>query len=145
MKKFATLMILVLLAGFSVLQAQTSTPATPTAPKDLGIEWEKKTHDFGEIPQNVPAKAEFLLTNTSDDPLILTNVKGSCGCTATGYSKDPIPPGETTTITATYNARRVGPFNKSVRVNTNRDAKTITLNIKGSVKAEEMKEAPKDN
>lgn len=139
MKKLILSFTLLLFAGMVSLQAQTTSPAQAN---DDGISWEKKTHDFGEIPQNVPAKGEFLLTNTGDDPLILTNVKGSCGCTATGYSKDPIAPGESTTITATYNARRVGPFNKTIRVNTNRSASTTVLNIKGTVQAEEQDTNP---
>jgi hypothetical protein len=139
MKRLTISFVLLLIAGIVSLQAQTTTPAQAN---DNGIKWEQKTYDFGNIPQNVPAKGEFMVTNTGDDPLILTNVKGSCGCTATGYSKDPIAPGESTTITATYNARRVGPFNKTIRVNTNRDASTIVLNIKGKVEAAQQETNP---
>ncbi len=136
MKKHVLFPLLFLFLGSVMLTAQDSVQL-PTPPDD-GIEWETKDYDFGSIPQNVPAKAEFKLTNTGDEPLILTNVKGSCGCTATGYDKDPIAPGASTTITATYNARKAGPFHKSVRVNTNRSDKIIRLSIKGKVEAAEQ-------
>ena len=113
----------------SGLQAQYTLPKPP----ETGIEWNKELHDFGEIPHNKPVSCSFILTNTGDEPLILTYVKGACGCTTTHYSKEPVLPGKSTTIKATFDAKRPGVFHKSVRVETNRDVPRISLEFKGTV------------
>lgn len=91
------------------------------------------TIDLGELTQNIPAKAMFELTNESNEPMILKQVKGSCGCTATNYQKTPIDAGTSTIIEATYNAKKTGPFQKTVTVQTNLQEKPIILKIKGNV------------
>jgi len=91
------------------------------------------TIDLGELTQNIPAKAMFKLTNESNQPMILKHVQGSCGCTATNYEKTPIDAGEDTIIEATYNAKKIGPFQKTVTVQTNLQEKPIILKIKGNV------------
>ena len=53
---------------------------------------------------------EFEYRNEGDKPLIITKVKASCGCTATNYSKEPLLPGESSKIRATYNAHNPGAF-----------------------------------
>jgi pectate lyase len=62
-------------------------------------------------------------------------VQGSCGCTATDYSKEPIAPGKKGYVTATYNAANMGAFHKTVTVTANTDA-PVVLVIKGEVKTE---------
>ncbi len=99
------------------------------------VKIDKMEHDFGVIAQGTPKTATFILTNEADVPMILTKVKGSCGCTATAYDKEPIAPGETTEIEATYNAKSIGKFTKTVTVNTNLEDKPIVLTIRGSVKS----------
>ena len=100
------------------------------------ISWDNTRFDFGEIPQNVPASATFVFINESDQPLILTKVKGSCGCTATEYETEPIAPGESSKIVATYNAKKVGQFTKQVTVNTNLTKEPVVLQLAGNVLAE---------
>jgi hypothetical protein len=97
------------------------------------FKWDEKTHDFGKINQGTPVKHEFIFTNTGGSPLIISNVKGSCGCTVTKYSKEPVPPGKTGTVTATFNAAAMGSFHKSVRVTANVEGGNETLFIKGEV------------
>jgi hypothetical protein len=60
-----------------------------TSPKPL--HFDKMEHDFGIITQGIPQKAVFTLTNESAEAIVLKNVKGSCGCTATSYTSEPIP------------------------------------------------------
>ena len=101
-------------------------------------EFDKTTYDFGNIVQGVPVKAIFKVKNTSLVPLTITNVKPSCGCTVADYPKDPILPGETGEIVATYNAKGIGPFTKTVTVYSNSSEPTIVLHLKGTqVKADE--------
>lgn len=99
------------------------------------IKVDKMEHDFGTIEQGTPQKAVFTLTNEADVPLILKKVKGSCGCTATSYEKEPIAPGAQTEIEATYNAKNLGSFTKTVTVHTNLNDEPIVLTIRGVVGA----------
>ncbi|MCB0687542.1 MAG: DUF1573 domain-containing protein [Saprospiraceae bacterium] len=97
------------------------------------VHFDKTEFDFGSIVQGTPQKVEFTVTNESDQPLILKKVKGSCGCTATDYDTNPIAPGASTTIEATYNAKSLGSFRKTVSVYTNIQENPFVLTIKGTV------------
>ena len=99
------------------------------------LSFDKMEFDFGHIAQGIPQKTIFILTNKSDHPLLLTKVKGSCGCTATNYSKTAVAPGEHTEIEATYNAKSVGAFQKTITVTTNLSETPTILRIKGTVDA----------
>lgn len=95
--------------------------------------WTQTQINLGEIEQNVPATATFDLTNDGDAPLIISEVKPSCGCTVADYPREPIAPGETVQITARYNARTLGTFRKSIAVTTNAETSTYQLIITGKV------------
>ena len=97
------------------------------------FKWEETTHDFGKIDQGKPVSTEFVFTNTGTTPLVISNVKGSCGCTVTEYTKEAIAPGKTGNVKATFNASAVGAFNKSIRVTANVEGGSETLMIKGEV------------
>ena len=100
------------------------------------VSWNSTEYDFGTIKQNVPATATYELTNTSDLPLFIENVKVGCGCTKPIYTTAAIKPGETTTIEATYNAKKIGKFNKTASVSTNLSDQPTVLRLKGEVVAE---------
>jgi hypothetical protein len=102
-----------------------------TSPKPL--HFDKMEHDFGIITQGIPQKAVFTLTNESAEAIVLKNVKGSCGCTATSYTSEPIPAGESTEIEATFNAKAMGAFRKTVSVYTNVQEEAFVLTITGTV------------
>src|SRR5690242_7385946 len=74
------------------------------------------TYDFGKVKQNVPPTATIVVTNIGTEPLIIEQATPSCGCTVSDYTKAPIAPGKTGTISATYNAAAVGPINKTLTV-----------------------------
>lgn len=115
------------------VNAQT-TPATEN--KDQAeITFDKEIHDFGTIPQNVPATYTFTFKNTGKEPLIITSVSASCGCTQPEWSKEPIKKGEKGYVKATYNAASPGVFNKTVTVVSNAKRGTVVLTLKGDVKA----------
>lgn len=99
------------------------------------ITWKSDTIDVGEIAQNKPKAIVFEFKNTGKTDVIITNVQGSCGCTATNYTKEPIKAGKSGTVTATFNAASVGAFTKTVTVTTNADASPKVLTLKGIVKA----------
>lgn len=94
--------------------------------------WEKTEHKFGQVTQGKPAKVTFKFTNTGDEPLVITAVSPSCGCTTPTYTKDPVLPGEEGFVTAEYNAANAGAFSKTIAVTSN-TANPITLTISGEV------------
>ena len=95
--------------------------------------WETTTHDFRKVALNKPVTHEFNFVNNSDQPLIISSVQASCGCTVTKYTKDPVPPGGKGFVSATYNAAKEGVFSKTVTVNANTEAGSFQLTIKGEV------------
>jgi len=99
------------------------------------IEFEKDVHDFGTLDQGGDATTEFVFTNTGDAPLLISNARGSCGCTVPVWPREPIAPGKSASIKVRYDSNRVGPINKSVTINTNGSDTPITLRIKGLIKA----------
>jgi hypothetical protein len=123
--------------NFLTLLAMASACALSVNAQQVGpnISWENPTHDFGDIKEEGgPVTYKFDFTNTGSEPLIVTNVKPSCGCTSSDYSKEPIAPGAKGYVSATYNPQgRPGPFNKSITVTTNCDPATATLRFTGKV------------
>ncbi len=119
------------------LNAQTASTATPSAtivnPNAPKAKWDKTINDFGEITQGIPKEAEFKLTNEGKEPLLIQTARASCGCTNLKYSQEPVLPGKSTIIAATYNAAAMGQFSKSITVTTNADPNPVMLLIKGTV------------
>jgi len=105
------------------------------APK-TSISFEKKKHDFGEIQEGDVVTEKFSFTNSGDEPLIISNAKGSCGCTVPSWPKEPIPPGESDEIEVKYNSsNKKGNERKTVTITGNTQPKqtrlTITADVKG--------------
>lgn len=73
-------------------------------------------YDFGKIKQGVPVTTNFIITNTSDKPLMIENAWAGCGCTTPEYSKEPIPAGGTSVLKVGYNAASMGHFDKDVNI-----------------------------
>jgi len=95
--------------------------------------WVETDHNFGQIKQGKPVTAEFKFTNKGQDPLVISKAYGSCGCTGVEYPKEPIMPGVSGVIKATFNAAAAGTFNKTVTVESNAEGGLVTLNIHGEV------------
>jgi uncharacterized low-complexity protein len=102
--------------------------------KTAAFKWEKTTHEFGAIAQNKPVTAEFKFTNSGNAPLIISAAQGSCGCTVADYTKEPVAPGKTGMVKATFNAAAAGPFTKTVTLTSNAGTTPVVLTIKGEVK-----------
>lgn len=97
------------------------------------IKFEKIVHDYGTVYQNGDGKSEFIFTNKGDEPLVLSSVRSSCGCTIPKWPKEPILPGQTGVIVVTYDTKRIGTINKQITVLSNATENQIILNIKGNV------------
>lgn len=108
------------------------------------IMFESETVDYGVIEQGSEPFRVFTFTNTGTEPLIITQAKGSCGCTVPTYPKEPIAPGETGEIKVRYDTNRLGKFTKRVTLTTNAPEDKTMLTIKGEVlkKAEEPEGLP---
>ena len=137
MKKIKTTTLCVIALMSIALMSFTTNghnPALSTVTRLMKVLWTEESHDFGEIPQGKPVSYEFSFTNTGDEPLVLTDVKTSCGCTAPDYTKEPVAPGKSSKIKVTYNAAAIGAFTKAITVNFSDAASQKVLTIKGTVK-----------
>ncbi|MDT0558304.1 DUF1573 domain-containing protein [Ichthyenterobacterium sp. W332] len=97
------------------------------------IEFKETTIDYGTIEKGANGIRTFVFTNTGDAPLIISDVKSSCGCTVPKKPKGPILPGETGEIEVKYDTKRVNPIRKTITVISNADTPTVALKIKGLV------------
>ncbi len=131
MKTIITL-IIALAFGFQYVSAQNQ-PA-PQAPPKM-ISWNEQVHDFGKLVQSAPAVATFTFTNNGTEPVVISAARSSCGCTVAEYTKEPVKPGATGEVKATYNTARVGSFAKTVTVTFSGIAQAEVLTVKGAVEA----------
>ena len=127
--KRTVLLLFVGLLAFSV-KAQDKTAK---------IEFKSETIDYGEIDKGSDGVRVFEFTNTGDAPLVISDVRSSCGCTIPKKPDVPILPGATGEIQVKYDTKRVGPIRKAITVSSNADTPTKILKIKGTVKAEGAK------
>ncbi|WP_299289892.1 DUF1573 domain-containing protein [uncultured Mucilaginibacter sp.] len=124
MKKL--MMICAMVVGFAInASAQTDNKAE--------FKFTEEKHDFGKVPQGKPVTTDFVYTNVGEEPLILTEVKPTCGCTIADYTKTPVKKGEKGSIKITYNAAVEAPFNKTIVVTSNAKTPTKYLVIVGEV------------
>lgn len=97
------------------------------------IIFNKLEHDYGTIERGSDGTSEFIFINKGESPLILSNVRATCGCTVPEWPKEPIAPGGKGVIRVRYNTNIAGTFNKSVTVFSNAANKVVMLRIKGKV------------
>ena len=89
--------------------------------------------DLGKVKQDNPVTGIFEVTNISKEPLLIEQANPTCGCTISDYTKEPIAPGKTGTIKATYNAKNVGMFEKHLTVKFAGIDELKSITIKGEV------------
>lgn len=92
-----------------------------------------KTIDCGQGVFKSPVRAEFEMRNSGGQPLVITNVQTSCGCTQAQYPKTPIAPGAKFVVAATYDAKQMGRFNKQIGIYSNATQNPLTLSVRGVV------------
>jgi hypothetical protein len=131
-------LIATLALSFAFIQGVAAQQSGPVFQAD------KMELDFGEIPYKGEGTREFKFRNTGNSMLLVTNARGSCGCTVPEWPKEPIRPNETASIRIKYDTSRSGPILKTVTVTTNEvestDAagnpvyKQHTITVKGNVR-----------
>jgi len=135
-----------LLMVFVAAVATNSVVAQEVTKDGAKIEFEKEVHDYGTIKNGADGTCSFDFKNTGNQPLIISNAKGSCGCTVPSWPKEPINPGQTATITVKYDTKRTGAINKSVTITSNAvNEPTKVLRIKGNVLPKPTGAAPVNN
>jgi hypothetical protein len=98
------------------------------------INVEESIINYGKITKGSNGKREFIIENTGDKPLIITNVQTTCGCTVAEKPTKPILPHKTFNLVVSYDTQRVGPIEKAIIVESNSKIKSrYTLRIKGEV------------
>ncbi|MCM1168836.1 MAG: DUF1573 domain-containing protein [Bacteroides sp.] len=100
-----------------------------------GIKFEKTVHDYGTIEQGANGNCEFVFENNGTEPLILSDVRSSCGCTVPSWPREPIMPGKKSAIKVHYDTNRIGGISKSITVSTNGNPDRVVLSIRGTVNA----------
>ena len=102
----------------------------------------KETHNFGQIEWKRPVTVEYTITNTGNQPLVLTNVTTSCACAVADWTKEPIAPGAKGIVKASFDAKALGRFEKSVGIYSNATPNLVYLKFTGEV-VQEIKDYTK--
>lgn len=137
MKKIL-LIISVFIFGSSFIFAQEAKTENKNAPV---ITFDKKlidkagniTWDYGTIYKDANGESFFAFKNTGKEPLVLSEVRSSCGCTVPKWPREPILPGKSDTIKVKYATNRMGVINKSITVISNAVNTPVILRIAGNV------------
>ena len=140
MKKVIFSLMLVLTAAFAMntVNAQTTSGAK--------IDFTKDTQYYGKIKNGADGTCTFEFKNTGNAPLIISNAKGSCGCTVPEWPKEPIAPGAKASIKVKYDTSRQGVINKNVTITSNAvNAAEKIIYIKGNVLPAPESGAPVNN
>lgn len=121
--------------------AKADEPEVPAGPTTT-VEFAELEYDFGTIMEGDKATYEYTFTNTGDEPLIISNAKGSCGCTVPQWPKEPIAPGASSAIKVQFDSKGKGKVggnaqSKRVTITANTDPVNTYLTIKGTVDKEE--------
>lgn len=128
---------------------QPTTPAdeaqVPTGPT-TSIEYEKTEFDFGTIDDGEVVNHVFKFKNTGKEPLIISNAKGSCGCTVPQWPREPIAPGASGEIKVEFNSKgKTGLQTKKVTITANTNPTQTFLTISGTVNKVGGEEPAKTN
>ena len=107
------------------------------------LKFKTDLHDFGTIEEGVQATYKFEFTNVGTEPVVISNVQPSCGCTTPTWTKEPVLPGKKGEITASYNSNgRPNAFNKTITVTSNAKTPSLVLTLKGVVNPKGVQATP---
>ena len=134
MKK-TLLLALSLTAAAYTAQAQAMKPAAAGPVAGPAITFEEVKYDFGSVAQGGIVDHTFKFKNTGNAPLVISNIGVSCGCTTPEWTKAPVMPGKTGSITAHFNSTgKIGMQNKVLTIESNAAAGSTTVALVGEVK-----------
>lgn len=118
------------------VNAQEEKKATDGVEHGPKIVFAEREHNYGTIQKGGDGNCAFTFTNVGDEPLILSSVRASCGCTTTKWTQKPVMPGKTGEIGVRYNTNNTGGFTKTVTITSNAvNEPRVVVKIKGNVVA----------
>jgi len=107
------------------------------------ISFEEEEHDFGTIVNGTPVETVFKYTNTGKSPLVVSNIKSSCGCTVPqDWNKEPLAPGQSAQFTVKFNGKGANQVTKTVTLTTNTETGTETVKIKAFIEPDPNAPSP---
>jgi hypothetical protein len=120
---------------FSVTAVATALAQSDTGKERNGplITFSETEYDFGTVRTGEEAVHYFVFSNTGNAPLAIVNIRASCGCMASEWTKKPVNAGGRDSLRIEYNTRIKGSFNKTIAVQSNAENGDIELKIRGSV------------
>ena len=99
------------------------------------LTFDKKEHDFGEIENGTPVETVFTYTNTGKAPLVISDIKSTCGCTVPqDWSREPLEPGASSKFTVKFNGKGANKVSKTVTGTANTEAGKETVKITAFIK-----------
>ena len=95
---------------------------------------ENGIYDFGTLAEGDTVEHSFAFTNTGEFPLIINNITASCGCTTPEWPREPVAPGEKSSVKVRFNSRgKSGEQNKTITIFANTDPAMTDLHFKALV------------
>lgn len=123
-------------------QPAAQEAVVPTGPTTV-MAFEETEFDFGTVPEGEKVSHTYKFKNTGEEPLILSNAKGSCGCTVPSWPREPIPPGGSGEITVEFNSQnKKGKRSQKVTITANTNPPQTFIYLKGEVLGAEGDAAP---
>ena len=117
----------------SPVTPDATSPAAPTGPTTT-VTFNETTFDFGSVDAGEKVSHVYKFTNTGNEPLIISNAKGSCGCTVPNWPREPIAVGGTGEIEVVFDSKnKKGPRNQKVTITANTDPPQTFIYLKGEV------------
>lgn len=134
MKKLFLLFTSVALVSFTSCKENASEKinqenVTKAAERDAqtivypSVTFDKVAHDFGEIQNGTPVETVFTYTNSGQSPLVVSDIKSTCGCTVPqGWSREPLAPGASSQFTVKFNGKGANKVSKTITLTTNTES-----------------------
>ncbi len=136
-----SMMVIAIIASSFSINAQETVKVAKVGGAEIAFD--KETHDYGVMQQHGNGECVFVFTNTGTEDLVISNAKGSCGCTVPSWPREPIAPGKTGELKVKYDTKRIGLINKSVTIQSNAVTQpTKIIRIKGEIKAPDATASP---
>lgn len=135
MKKILIALTTLLVSASVTMAQKTSGPV---------MKFDKEVYEFGTVKAGTKVQHDFVFTNSGNEPLIISNAQGSCGCTVPDYPKQPIKKGEKAAIKVSFDSTgRTGVQEKTVTITSNSsDTPTKVIYIRGTVEAAPLNATP---
>ncbi|HBS88650.1 MAG: hypothetical protein A2W91_18590 [Bacteroidetes bacterium GWF2_38_335] len=140
MKQISFLAVLLFAVIFGNAQDAVKKTNEKSEKKTSVIVFEKTVYNYGTIAKGSEGTCEFIFKNAGKDPIVLQNVKATCGCTTPKWSKEPILKGEKGSIKVRYDTSKTGKFSKTISVYSNAKNSEVELRVEGTVVDEPEKE-----